>query len=165
MSNEQRRRRRAERLAAISRGPQIAGEPDAQPLPPDHPTGAEIEPQPQDPGSPHVPTTHAAPRPPAGFVTVDAAAYARLRELAVEPERLAAELARRDREQIVMAALQDGRIPPARRAHWLQHLEADPEGAAAALAELPIGLIPVGPELGHAAPDVVRRDDTWFPGT
>jgi hypothetical protein len=51
-------------------------------------------------------------------------------------------------ESVVMAAIKDGRIPPARKAHWLGSLKSDREGFSQVLASLPKGLIPVV-EAGH----------------
>ena len=56
------------------------------------------------------------------------------------------------REQLVSAAVKDGRIPPARKAHWMSLLKADPEGTQATLAALPKGLVPVD-EIGHDTRD------------
>ena len=47
-----------------------------------------------------------------------------------------------DRKALVNAAVLDGRIAPSRVAHWENSLKADP-GAAAVLANLEKGLIPV----------------------
>jgi hypothetical protein len=51
-------------------------------------------------------------------------------------------------EGVVMAAIKDGRIPPARREHWLGALKADRDGTSQVLASLAKGLIPVV-EAGH----------------
>lgn len=52
------------------------------------------------------------------------------------------------REQLVQAALRDGRIRPADKESWLNDLEKDPERKEATLAALTPGLIPVD-EQGH----------------
>lgn len=58
------------------------------------------------------------------------------------------------RDQLVAAAVEDGRIPPARREHWRHLLDADPEGAAATLGSLEKGLIPVSERgVATAGPD------------
>jgi ATP-dependent protease ClpP protease subunit len=82
-----------------------------------------------------------------GTVTVDAGALATLRAQAARGEQAAARQEREDREAAVAAAIEDGRIPPARREHWLNLLAKDP-GAAKSLAELEPGLIPVGQPAG-----------------
>lgn len=51
-------------------------------------------------------------------------------------------------EGIVMAAIGSGKIPPARKEHWLGALKADPEGTKTVLANLASGLIPLV-EAGH----------------
>jgi len=77
-----------------------------------------------------------------GTVVLDAAQYQELRNDAANG-RLAREQQLTDqRTALVNAAVQDGRIPPARREHWLNSLAADP-GVAETLASLEKGLIPV----------------------
>ena len=67
------------------------------------------------------------------------------------------EQTRARRAQTVENAIADGRIPPARREHWIAALEADEEGASAVLNSLAAGLVPMT-ELGSVnaadAPDV-----------
>ena len=87
------------------------------------------------------------PAPAEGTVTVDAGTLASLRAQAARGEAAAARQEREDREAAVAAAVEDGRIPPARREHWLNLLAKDP-GAAKSLAELEPGLIPVGQPAG-----------------
>ena len=85
----------------------------------------------------------------AGTVAVDSATLDQLRADA------AAGRAARDaqivaaRESLVDAAIADGRIPPARRGHWIDALAADHDGMAAALNAMPKGLIPVGEPIGY----------------
>jgi hypothetical protein len=57
--------------------------------------------------------------------------------------RLEQSNAKQTREGIVAAAIGDGRIPPARKDHWLTALEADFEGNSAVLASLAPGLVPL----------------------
>lgn len=80
---------------------------------------------------------------------------------------------KRDREELVAAAIGDGRIPPSSKDGWLGLLEKDPNGEAT-LASLAPGLVPVT-ERGHGrAPDeigtqqveaemVAATSATWFP--
>jgi ATP-dependent protease ClpP protease subunit len=85
---------------------------------------------------------------PPGTTAIDEGTLAQLQADAAAG-REARETQRQDhREQLASAAVADGRIPPARKQHWLSLLEADPEGTEAALAALPKGLVPVA-ELGH----------------
>jgi ATP-dependent protease ClpP protease subunit len=85
-----------------------------------------------------------------GTVTVDAEALASLRRQAERGEQAMARQEQEDRENLVSAAVADGRIPPARREHWLKQLEAD-QGAADSLASLAPGLIPVDSPIGYSA--------------
>lgn len=85
-----------------------------------------------------------------GLVLVDAAQHRDLLAAAEELTAMRAQQLKEDHERLVDAAVGDGRIPPARRAHFLALLGADPEGAATLLATLPKGLVPVDGEHGHA---------------
>lgn len=83
-----------------------------------------------------------APTLPEGVVAVDSARLAQLEsDAAAGREARDAQVAAH-REQLVVAAIADGRIPPARQQHWLDQLAADP-GAEQILAGLAKGLIPL----------------------
>lgn len=103
---------------------------------------------PADDPTPAVP----APTPtlPEGTVAIDAEQLAALQVAAQSGQQAHARQQREDREAAVAAAVEDGRIPPARREHWLTQLESDP-GAQGVLASLAPGLIPVGSPIGHTA--------------
>lgn len=78
----------------------------------------------------------------ADTVTVDRATWEAMRSGAADGQAARAEQLRVHREEVVAAAVADGRIPPARREHWLRQIETDP-GAEQVLAGLERGLIPV----------------------
>ncbi|MFW6598127.1 head maturation protease, ClpP-related [Propionibacteriaceae bacterium Y2011] len=84
------------------------------------------------------------PAVPAGTVAVDEATLAQLRADAAAGREARDQQVRTDREAAVNAAVTDGRIPPARAAHWINQLEADP-GASEVLAGLPKGLVNLAP--------------------
>lgn len=88
-----------------------------------------------------------APAPAEGTVTVDSETLATLRAQAARGDEAHRRQQKEDREALVSAAVKDGRIPPARKDHWLKQLEIDP-GAAASLASLEPGLIPVDQPVG-----------------
>ena len=94
-------------------------------------------------------------RMPEGVVAIESAVVdgmrAELAELRTFREAKAAE----DRAALVEAAVSDGRIPPARRDHWLAALAADEEGMAPVLASLAPGTVPLA-EIGHS--DEVESD-------
>ena len=83
-----------------------------------------------------------------GVVALDQETYDQLRSDATAGREARREQQNQRRAGLVSAAVQDGRIAPARAQHWLTALEADPEGAEASLAGLQKGLIPVN-EVGH----------------
>ncbi|MFJ4168500.1 head maturation protease, ClpP-related [Paenarthrobacter sp. NPDC089714] len=111
------------------------------------------------------PATAAAAHAP-GTVVLDAAQYQELRN-AADDGRLARQQQLADeRNALVNAAVQDGRIPPARRDHWLNSIEADP-GMADTLASLEPGLVPVN-TVGYTggvedSTDEARAYDHIFP--
>lgn len=83
-----------------------------------------------------------------GTVTLDEGTYAQLVTNASLGAQAYEQQQQTAREGIVLAAINDGRIPPARRDHWLAQLKADPEGAQDALASLAPGTIPLN-EVGY----------------
>lgn len=100
----------------------------------------------------------AAPQLPEGTVVIEQATLNELQVAARRGVEAHDRQQREDRERLVDAAIRDGRIPPARREHWLAQLAAD-TGAADTLASLAPGLIPVGRAIGSddSAPP---RDET-----
>lgn len=91
-------------------------------------------------------TQNTAPAAAAGTVVLDAEAHAALVAGAEDGRLARAEQDRTRRESLVNAAVNDGRIPPSRREHWLKNLKADEEGYAPVLANLEKGLIPLEPK-------------------
>jgi hypothetical protein len=94
----------------------------------------------------------AEPALPEGVVTIDRAQLDELKSAAELGRQAHERQQAKDREDLVQAAIDDGRIAPQRREHWLKALEKDP-GAADSLASLEPGLIPVGKEIGHGGAD------------
>lgn len=90
-------------------------------------------------------STHALPP---GTVTIDEGTLAQLRGDAAAGRQALDTQRKERREALVSAAVRDGRIPSARKDHWLKQLEVDAEGGEAALASLQKGTIPVQ-EIGH----------------
>lgn len=88
-----------------------------------------------------------APRfaPPEGTVLMDADQVEQLRADARAGAEARAQQISDRRAGVVDAAIQDGRVAPARRDHWLAQLAADEEGATEVLASLAPGTIPMTP--------------------
>jgi hypothetical protein len=103
----------------------------------------------------------AAKKPVDGVVTVEASQWEETAEYVKAAKQ-------RDREEFVAAAVSAGKIPPARKDHWLGYMERDEQGAREAID----GLKPIVPvsELGgagsdiEAAADPAAGDDYWFAG-
>lgn len=100
------------------------------------------------------------PNPP-GVVQLDQTQYNDLVAAAADGRAARAQQIREDNERIVSAAISDGRIPPARKQHWLDYLERDRDGGKQALASLKPGLVPMA-EVGHAVGAETTEDDQLY---
>ena len=123
----------------ISLEPQVpalaaSAEPPAPAVPVGEPPAPVAEP-------PALPAVAASALPP-GTVLVDKAQYDGLVAASNESRDFIAEHRKMKREEIVNAAMGDGRIAPASKDHWLNYLEHDPKGEET-LASLQPGLVPV----------------------
>lgn len=101
---------------------------------------------------------------PAGTVLIEAGALEELRTQASAGAEAREQQLIDQRTRAVDAAVQDGRIPPARREHWLAQLAADP-GAETVLVSLAAGTVPLtalGSDEGHDA-SVDAEFDRLFP--
>lgn len=85
-----------------------------------------------------------APTAAAGTVVLDEAQYADLQSAAAEGREARNQQLAAERAAIVDSAVNDGRIAPARRDHWIAALAADP-GMAETLAGLAPGLVNLKP--------------------
>lgn len=99
----------------------------------------------------------AASAPPAGTVLIEESQLNALREGAEAGRTALAEQARSSRESAVNTAIDEGRIAPARREHWLKALEADP-AAVETLNSLEKGLVPLEAK-GHTGGVAEASDD------
>lgn len=92
----------------------------------------------------------AARQAPDGMVLVDRDTWDATRRGAQEGSEVAAEIRQQRRDQTITAAINDGKFPPARRAHYEAMWERDPEGTRTLLTAsveaggLAPGLVPVG---------------------
>lgn len=86
---------------------------------------------------------------PDGVVAVEAAVLDELRAGVGELRAVREAQASERRAELVDAAVNDGRIPPARRDHWVAALAADEEGMAPVLAALAPNTVPLA-EVGHS---------------
>jgi len=90
-----------------------------------------------------------------GAVVVEAGAFAELQRQAALGATAHATQQTERREGIVQNAINEGRIAPASRAHFLALLGKDEAGTVAALATFPKGTIPVA-EIGHVEGETIN---------
>lgn len=82
---------------------------------------------------------------PDGFVLLDKDTVEALQTTAKGADAALARIEERERDAELDAAVVKGKIPNARRDHWVTFWKSDPEGAKAALAALPDNLVPLAP--------------------
>lgn len=99
--------------------------------------------------APAAETAPAATAAPEGSVIVEAGAFAELQRQAGLGATAHANMQAQRHEGIVQNAIDEGRIAPASRPHFLAQLGRDEAGTIAALATFPKGTIPVA-EIGHS---------------
>jgi hypothetical protein len=133
--------------------PAPAPAPDPAPAPTPEPAPApapDPAPAPAEPGAQVIPFPGGTL--PEGMVLVDKNALGELTAVAAKAGTFIETQEKKDRNTMVMAAVGDGRIPPASKDHWLGLLEKDPN-AQAVLASLAKDVVPVS-ERGHShSPD------------
>lgn len=130
------------------------GQPAPAPAPETQPSG---EPTGEAEGTPTVPD---------GQVLVDAGAFKSMTDFMARTEAKAKADEEAGRNRILDDAIQAGKFPRARRAHYEALLKADPEGAKATIDSLAPGLVPVaerGNVGGEVDPTVNAYPDTWKP--
>lgn len=92
-------------------------------------------------------TTTLAATPPkreaAGTMRVDASAWEAAQDRIKKLEAQAAKQRQAERDQIIAAAVKDGKFAPTRREHWAKLWDHDPEGIREAIAGLAKNVIPV----------------------
>ena len=93
----------------------------------------------------------------AGLTVVNVDALAALQAQAKAGAEARAQQVREGHARIVDSAVSDGRIPPARRDHWLSQLEADPEGITNVIAALPAVINMTG--VGHSVSNELTSED------
>jgi hypothetical protein len=129
---------------------------------PGKPEPGVVEPTPEAPDVQKTDETAPTAKLPAGTVLVDAAALDSLKASAGRADQLFEEKRVRDRDALLNSAIKDGKIAPARLAHWQAQYDVDPEGITKIVNELP-SVIPVT-EIGHGGSgDEGGEDATAYP--
>jgi hypothetical protein len=88
----------------------------------------------------------------AGAVVLDAGVWKQAQEQIAQGVQAAAKLREQERDMLLSAAVDDGRIPPANRAHWAALWDKDPKGTTQVIASLKRNLIPVN-AMGYVGDD------------
>lgn len=96
-----------------------------------------------------------------GLEVLDTASLAALRTDAAEGRRLAAAAELAKVEASVDDAIGHGKIPPARRGHWVALIQADP-GMGDVLRGIPNETAVPLTELGHSVEPVAANDGAWL---
>jgi ATP-dependent Clp endopeptidase proteolytic subunit ClpP len=104
--------------------------------------------------APAAETAPAVAAAPEGSVIVEAGAFAELQRQAGLGATAHANMLAARHAGIVQNAIDEGRIAPASRAHFIAQLGVDEAGTVAALATFPKGTIPVA-EIGHSESEAV----------
>lgn len=97
----------------------------------------------------------------AGLVAVEQGVIDDLRSKAERGDQARAQQIREANEAVVDAAIRDGKIPPARRDHWVNAMAADAEGTKSVLDGMEKGLIPYA-ESGHSVDDDESAGDETY---
>ena len=98
-------------------------------------------------------------------VSIDREAFATLQREASLGREAHERQQREDRERVVDAAIDAGKIPPGRREHWLTLMSRDEEGTRQTLASIPAETVVSLSETGHnVAPEGTDNNDNlgWF---
>jgi len=107
------------------------------------PTPPTQQPAAATPPEPVVPAAGAPPRPAGGVVTIDASQLAEFHAASTRMAALERRMQERDRDDVITAAIKEGKFGPARRAYWERYWDSDPEGAKTLIASLEKNLVPV----------------------
>lgn len=78
-----------------------------------------------------------------GVVTIDASQLEEFRASARRADALAKRIEQSDRDTAITAAIQAGKMPPARRPHYERAWDADPQGTRQLINSLAANLVPV----------------------
>ncbi|WP_228044596.1 head maturation protease, ClpP-related [Rhodococcus pyridinivorans] len=97
----------------------------------------------------------------AGLVAVEQGVVDDLRAKAERGDQARAQQIREANEAVVDAAIRDGKIPPARRDHWVNAMAADAEGTKSVLDGMEKGLIPYA-EAGHSVDTDTSEGDEVY---
>jgi hypothetical protein len=103
-----------------------------------------------------------APRLPEGVTTIDETTLAELRAAADDGRAAREQQRTEERDRTIAAAIDAGKIPPARREHWEKAWSADAEGAKQTLASLEPGLVPLADKGTPGGENDLANLDTEF---
>lgn len=108
---------------------------------------------------------------PAGVMTVDREAWDNLNKRVEQGEKFRAKKLVDERDEVIAAAIRDGKFSAARRVHWARLWDADPDGTREVLAGLHKNVVPVD-DIGGVGGTLDDDDQfdkefagLWAPGT
>lgn len=136
--------------AALVKAGLTGTDPAQPPDPSPQPTPTPVPQPAPDPGQPQatelprdVPQPLAAAAAAAGAVVLDKGVWTQLQDRVKVGEQAAAKLHQQERDNIIAAAVGEGRIPPANKDYWARLWDRDPRGTTDVIASLQKNLIPV----------------------
>lgn len=142
------------------------GNGDSQPeTQPTEPNGEPATGTPDAPDTPATPAeTPATPSVPEGMVLVDGAQWAQVQKGLEEAGQLVAASRKKERDDLLTAAIQAGKFPKSRRGHYEALLSADPEGTKQLIASLAPGVVPTN-QIGETGGGETVATDNQYPDT
>lgn len=97
-----------------------------------------------------------------GVVVIDVASYRRYRQRDRIAGQVEEQMRRRDRDELIEEAIADGKFGPARRQHYRDRYDDDPQHVTRLIARLSPGTVPID-ERGGDAPTDEAEDSTAYP--
>ena len=97
-----------------------------------------------------------------GVVVIDVASFRRYRQRDRLAGQVEEQMRRRDRDELIEEAIADGKFGPARRQHYRDRYDDDPQHVTRLIARLSPGTVPID-ERGGDAPTDEAEDSTAYP--
>lgn len=97
----------------------------------------------------------------AGVVVLDQSVVSELQKQAERGNAAFEMMRKNERDQIISAAIHDGKFAPARREYWEKLWDADPDGTRTQIESLAKNLVPLAAS-GYAGAETYEQDEAYF---